>query len=380
MSKIIPLTVIAFILTGALLCSCDSKIIDNDPCDTCQNSCDTCLPCDTCDTTLPCDTCDTTKPDPDSLAHAFTWTETTIPGEVNVSGVMIISENPLRIYALYNNLYEYDGSSWEVVPIRASGNPLGHMADMKMFGFGRPSDYWIVYGGLAFHINDDIYGVRYEPPTDGFLNACWGTSSTDMFFVGNYGAVTHFDGTNWTKMPRVTNDHLTSVWGTSHNDVWAGGFSSSTAESVLLHYDGSSWQEIDLSTVGWIGVGKHSLRNVWTCDSAGRKIVIASGSNIWRRTGNGAWRSDSSFLPNALPGGGFVGLGIRGNNANDLLAAGGWGWVGHWNGKTWKRYDELFNYGNPSYGASALDIKGNTACVVGTKSGKSWIAIGRRKQ
>jgi hypothetical protein len=37
MYKFIPIAVIAFILTGALLCSCDSKITDN-PCDTCAHS------------------------------------------------------------------------------------------------------------------------------------------------------------------------------------------------------------------------------------------------------------------------------------------------------------------------------------------------------
>ena len=146
---------------------------------------------------------------------------------------------------------------------------------------------------------------------------------------------------------------------------------------MLIHYDGNSWTEdpfsISQSTRNY-GIGA-----VWSFDSAGHKFTAISGTRVLRKTDNGSWRLDTSALKNELPSGGYIGIGISGNTSNDMMALGGWGFVAHWNGKTWKRYDQLLDYNNPFYGAAAFSMKGNTACAVGVKSGNSWVAIGRRK-
>lgn len=384
MAAVVPLFLLIFLGIGSLSsCSEDPPTGGKDSCDTCHVPCDTCeVPCDTCDTTIhPCDTCGIDK---DSAAHAFVWTEYTIPGESNLTGCWVFSGN--RIYAIGTYLYRFDGTSWVKVTVKLHGDRELGFPDFTMFAIDS-SDYWIVSGGILDHIIEEVtptlhYAEEFRPGSSGLgggVTACWGTSSKDMFFVGKNGSISHFDGTTFTKMASPTTKDLRSVWGTIHNDVWACGFNSSTAESVLLHFDGLSWTEVDLNTVGWIGVGKHALQSIFATDSAGHKIVIASGSLVWRRTDNNSWRSDSGYVPNALGGNSYIGIGVRGNNVNDFMAVGGWGFAAHWNGRTWKKYDELFNYSLPNYGASGFHMKGNTACIVGGKSGSSWIAIGRRK-
>ena len=175
-----------------------------------------------------------------------------------------------------------------------------------------------------------------------------------------------------------TTKDLHSVWGTNTNNVWACGANTTTGETTILHYDGISWTVDNLSNTE---SAKHSgLFATWTCDSLGHQLVITSGSNVYRKTDIGSWRNDTTLVPNNLGGNNFVGLYLlSGNTSTDFMAAGGWGWVGHWNGKTWRRYDEIYNYGNPSFVTDALSVKGNTVCVVGEKSGQSWIAVGTRK-
>jgi len=388
--KFIPLVVIAFILTGAFLSSCESDL-PNKPCDTCDNPCDTCIPCDTCDTTLPCDTCDTTDPVPnpnDTTSHDFTWTEYTIPGEVYITGCAVFDT---AIYAMGTYLYRFTGSGWEKLPVVQAGTGRSlSFADYTLFGLA-PNNIWIVKSDVVDHYNGDESAWGHSADEfrlvqlgvlsvgeDGGLIACWGTSANDMFFVGHQGTILHFDGTNWTKFPKVTTKDLRSVWGTSHNDVWASGFNSSEAETVLLHYDGVSWKEDPLSLEkGLYATGGFS--GVWACDSAGKKFVTTSGAILIRKTENRNWRSDSGYIPNRLNDGTFIGISPFGNSPNDMFTIGGWGFVAHWNGKTWKKYEELYNYGNPNYGPGAFSCRGNTACVGGTKSGQSWIAIGRRK-
>jgi hypothetical protein len=236
---------------------------------------------------------------------------------------------------------------------------------------------WITNGGVVLHVVGS-YAVRFD--VGGSLHSSWGTSSANMYSVGDGGTILHFDGTNWTRMVSGTTKNLYSIWGTSDGDIWAAGFYSTTAETGLVHYDGTAWQSIDPKTVGNIGPGADGIGAVWTCDSSGTPVVVLAGSGMWRRSGTGSWRGDGSLLPNKLSTGGNVGIyELSGNSANDILGAGGWGWVGHWNGRSWLRYDSLYDLSNGTYTSGGISMKNNTACVVGLKSGNSWVAIGQRK-
>jgi len=280
-----------------------------------------------------------------------------------------------------NNFYHFDGSTWTKVqyyvpPHRPIG---GALSGARLFGFS-DKDYWVARGGAVNNITNTEEATEYRFDKDHSIYALWGTSSNNMFGVGDYGVIQHFDGTSWTQFPKVTEKNLQSVWGTSSSNVWAAGFNSTTALSVLLHYDGTSWQEIDLSTIGNFGVGKHALQSVWAIDSSGHKITVVAGSLLHRRTDNGPWISDSGLVPNKTNDNGFVGItNLSGNSSTDFMAAGSWGWIAHWDGKTWKRYDELFNYQNSFYVTYSMHYKGTTACIVGSKGGSGWIAVGKRE-
>ena len=70
-------------------------------------------------------------------------------------------------------------------------------------------------------------------PTGNHLNDVWGSSSTDVFAVGNKGTIVHSDGSAWSEMTSGTTNGLSDVWGTSGSDVFAVGTSG-----AILHYDG----------------------------------------------------------------------------------------------------------------------------------------------
>ena len=104
----------------------------------------------------------------------------------------------------------------------------------------------------------------------------WGSSSSDVFAVGDGGAILHYDGTNWNAMVSPTSSQVQSrvgkqqrrrlccrcrrpypalqrdklgrddqqrktfrslgVWGSSGSHVFAVG-----AEGVIVHFDGTNW-------------------------------------------------------------------------------------------------------------------------------------------
>jgi len=329
----------------------------------------------------PCDTCNLNQDSlthvKDSLAHAFVWTEyiNKMPGETSPSGAWIFGQND--IYIVANSLWHFDGTSFTIVPVydRTFNNTPLNLADDYIFALTK-TDIWITAsGGEALHTTDGKY---YDDYRFGGVNACWGTSSNDMFFVGNVGNIYHYDGSTFTPMTSNTTKDLRSVWGTSHNDVWATGWNSSAGTTVLLHYNGTSWAEDQFSSSGTIN--NYAIGTVWACDSLGHSIAVIAGTRVFHKTDNGAWRSDTSEVGNGLGGGTYIGIGAFGGTATDIMAVGGWGFVGHWNGKTWKQYPQFFDYSNNDYGAGGYSMNGNTVCIVGTKGGASWVLIGKRNQ
>jgi len=374
MRNLLPALLIGLILACGMLTSCKKHI--NGPPDDTSHKCDTC--CDTCkkDTTKPpCDTCNINK---DSAAHAFVWTEfiDKIPGEANLTGVWVFGPNDIMICG--NSLWHFDGTNFTLIDESLTRHPTisanGALNGNIIFAFGK-TDFWLVRG-IAYHSTDANHIDDMRPP--GFLNACWGTKSSDMFFVGNAGYIYHYDGTSFTQMNSGTTKDIGQIWGTSSTNVWASGWNPSTAASVLLHYNGSTWSEIDLSKLGDIGVGKSALIGVWACDSSNKHITVTCGSFIYRTTDNNLWRSDT--LKNSLGGGSYSALDqIRGNSSTDFMVQGSGGYLSHWNGKTWFFYNQFYDYSAPDYDINALSFNGNTAAMVGFKNGQAYLLVGHRK-
>ena len=331
----------------------------------------------------PCDTCQQTVVD--TTSHSFDWHESSISTESNLTGCCVVS--PTSIYAVGLSLYHFDGSIWSEYPLKDSKGISyhGYMGGFTLFGFS-DKDLWFTNGDVVSHFDGNA-ALDYQMEStgvwrlhsDGALHTAWGMSSSDIFFVGDSGTVLHFDGTTWLKYPKVTTKNLRSVWGTSHNDVWASGFNSSTSETVLLHFDGVQWTEDALSkTKGINATGGFDA--VWACDSGnGHHFVTTSGAILLRRIDQRAWRSDSGLISNRLPDGTFVGITPKGNAANDFFVVGGWGFVSHWNGHDWHQYTDYFDYNDPAYGPAGISVNGNTACIVGLRHGRSWVLVGQRK-
>jgi hypothetical protein len=70
------------------------------------------------------------------------------------------------------------------------------------------------------------------------LSGVWGTSSTNVFAVGESGLLLRFDGTGWTEQPLDTVSDLSAVWGSSANNVFV---VSSALKGLVLHRCGPAW-------------------------------------------------------------------------------------------------------------------------------------------
>jgi Tol biopolymer transport system component len=146
------------------------------------------------------------------------------------------------------------------------------------------------------------------------LNAVWGSASNDVYAVGDYGTIVHYDGTQWQLMDSGTTRGLGGVWGSSPTSVFAVG-----AGGVILHYDGTAWRAMNSGT-------STDLNDVW---GSGADNVFAVGSSGTIRQYDGSsWREMTSNTTEALNS-------VWGSAANNVFAVGNNGTIRRYDGTIW---------------------------------------------
>jgi hypothetical protein len=161
---------------------------------------------------------------------------------------------------------------WDVIPTGTSSLLF------SIWG-SSPNDIYIVgFDGTALHYNG--YQVT---PIPGFpditvepnevkeaLGVVWGSSPNDVWIGGGFtaGDLWHFDGAKWTKstlwkISGSTGQGINGLWGSSSTDIWAVG------QSNAYHFDGATWTPAALPTAESL-----TLNSVW---GAGPLDVFATG-------------------------------------------------------------------------------------------------------
>ena len=173
-------------------------------------------------------------------------------------------------------------------------------------------------------------------PQSNNLGGVWGSSSSDVFAVGDYGTILHYNGSTWVNMSSGTSKLLYSVWGTSSSDVFAVGY-----DGTILHYNGSTWSAMRSYYAG-------ILWGVWGSSSSDVFAVGDSGT-ILHYNGN-TWSNMSSDTTNSL-------YGVWGSSSSDIFAVGWLGTILHFNGNTWSNMSSgTANHLYRVWGTSSSDI------------------------
>jgi len=313
----------------------------------------------------------------DTTSHNFTWQTFTFgdagAGSSTLYDVTIIDENNIwavgEIYMLDSlgrpdpnayNAVHWDGTKWELKRIGGVGGWPCH----TVFAFSTNNVWFegnIHWDGSRYSVH--MNGWPLLPNGDGWrVNKMWGTSSSDLYAVGNNGNIAHWDGGKWTKIESGTTLPINDIWGINYNEdtkVFA------VASNI---YQFEDKKILSISSSGVSGISNTGLPmdlgSTW-CSIIYKTYVGGDGlyvkyynKNYWSRI----------ILPTY-----FI-FSIRGNGLNDLTVCGGLGYVGHFNGSTWINYlGNGINEIQGNYYASA--IKGNKFAAVGGEVGGKAVAI-----
>ncbi len=115
------------------------------------------------------------------------------------------------------------------------------------------------------------------------LRTFWGSSADDLYVVGSsseglIGGVWHYDGNEWTPVLLHTMQGgnidgwlwVKDIWGFGEDDVYIVGVDwrqtgdyTSTDRSLVVHYNGIDWEEINVDNFGLNAIGGTGPDNIW---------------------------------------------------------------------------------------------------------------------
>ena len=333
-------------------------------------------------------------------SHNFTW-ETWEFGTHSSSAlydVAIIDENNIwavgEIYMndslgnpdskLYN-LIKWNGTEWKPERIYFTNSQgQSFLAPMKSIFAFSVNDIWIGLDQLIHWDGSDY--VEYELSDEVFqswVNKIWGTSSEDLYVVGNAGNIAHYENGVWTKIESETTLDLTDIYGDSGGNLYAAGVNIAEIKGVVVKGDQSgNWNVmiegdiIDESELFDKLFG--SFGALWIDENN----IIYTGGNLMYQYKDGGWDYVRSLPENFINGNpetyyrGYI-YEIDGNAANDWIIAGDRNTLKHFSGADWLQIGEPYDASSGMFWRG-LDMKGSTVVVVGDKGIKARIMLLKR--
>lgn len=335
----------------------------------------------------------------DTTSSNFTWQTFTFgdPGAGNsiLNDVTIINDTlAYAVGAIYvndstgkpdpnaYNLAKWNGHSWQMLQVqfytvRGSSHRTPYPAS-SILAYS-DSVIWISMAGDQVVKYSGTQEETMFLPNSYSIKKLWGENSSSIYAVGDNGNIEFYSKSNWQKIESGTDVKLLDIFGTPDGkNVWISGYQDNKP-TVLLQYSDNQ-----LTTI--INDQNHLLSNYPGIISGGiESIWTNSPNNLFLLTWYGLYRVENNNFPN--PKNLWTGdpntwalIKVRGNNTNDIIAAGIDGRIWHYNGLHWKFYSELANNSDTYY---SIAIKGNICIAVGERYENGivdygLIQIGRR--
>lgn len=107
------------------------------------------------------------------------------------------------------------------------------------------NEIWVtMYGDQIAKIENGEQTQTTCLPWSFSIRKIWGSSSNDLFVVGDNGNIGHYKNGQWSSMESGTDVNLRDVWGSPDgNIVWVAGFEDSYC-TVLLRNSGSGFETV----------------------------------------------------------------------------------------------------------------------------------------
>jgi len=315
----------------------------------------------------------------DTTSHNFTWQTWTF-GEHSSSvlyDVAIIDENNIwavgEIYkndSLGNpdphayNAVHWDGSQWKLRRIKTNAcGGVVYPPIKAIFTFSSNDILFAHIDGSISYYNgiEFINDCSLITQLNGSANKIWGMSKDDFYVVSGNGFIAHYTNGQWTKIESGTTTIINDVWGVQYDNI--NNFILSAVSNVASPGDRKILKLNNNVVSNFLWDTGRRVQSIWFKKS---NAIYASGGGVFSLKDGNHWE-EIKEIPL------YYSEKIRGSANNDILVAGDFGLLAHYNGVNWK----IFN--NPTadiYYSCAVNE--NMVVVVGLKGNKGIIALANK--
>lgn len=326
----------------------------------------------------------------DTTSHNFSWQSWEF-GEHSSSvlyDVAIIDENNIwavgEIYmndSLGNpdpnayNAVHWDGSKWELKRIMfytiCGQQNLSSYPARSIWVFNE-NDIWIgVDGDQITRLENEVQTTTICLPWSFTINKIWGTSSEDLYVVGNGGNIARYFKPigHWQKLDGDTNLDIYDIIGSvieanQYEVLCVAAKQFVSTEKKVFKIIGNTIYELSANGI------PTDIKSIWF--KSNKKYYVV-GSGMFSKTNinstqpwKSIWEGITEYYTNS----------IDGNNYNDIIVCGAYGEMIHFNGTEWKSFREELQIFDGSY--LEVKIKGNLVVAVGYNSSDAIVTIGTR--
>jgi hypothetical protein len=203
------------------------------------------------------------------------WQTETSPATDDLFGVW--GSRPGNVYAVggmypgVGRMLRYNGTQWMDI---TGDLPTTDKTFLGVWGTSSQDVFAVGEDKLLLHHDGTSWTQMTTPGTVGDtvdFNDVWGTASDNVYIAGDFGTVLHYDGASWTAVAGLPdNRHFVRMWGPSDQEVYALG-----SNSTVAYFDGSVWSVLMNG-----GTGYGSVRDMWfpTPDD----IAVTFGASVLR--------------------------------------------------------------------------------------------------
>jgi hypothetical protein len=193
------------------------------------------------------------------------WTE--VPNTLfndNLVAIIAFAENDIFVAEGFpgNRIRHYDGFEWTLIGTAPDGiHDLG--------GSGPDDVYAVGFYGMMTHYDGSVW-----TPVPGFpefdITSVWSNASDDVFALLQGSQLYHFDGLGWTQVGSDSSAAFQSdMWGTSFNDLWF-----VDQNGGVSYFNGSGVTEYDVPSDGLVGIWGDGLGNVHVAGDHGSLLTF----------------------------------------------------------------------------------------------------------
>jgi len=336
-------------------------------------------------------TCNTAEPPDnngngqDTTSHNFTF-ETFTFGQHSSSllyNVAIINENNIwavgEIYlkdSLGNpdphayNAVHWDGNRWDIlrIPTKTFSGSTVSSPVKTIFCFNKNDIWTFSVAGSYSHWKGSNWVTEFVNEREGSGNKLLGISSTNLYLVCSYEGISFYNGTNWQKKESGTDLDIYDIVGNNGEtgvEIYAVAANQGTStEKKIFQLKNNSLINLPVAGI------PSSIKSIWF--KAGKKYYVV-GSGMYTKTDINSTLSWESIWQGITQ---YYTKSIDGNDLNDIVVCGAYGEMLHYNGATWKSFQNELQMQAGAY--NVVKINGNFIIAVGYDSPKAVITIGRR--